>query len=99
MLRHKPPRLKRFASTLVYHCTARGITVCAVTAESDASLDARGYLCVGEPTAAGFTEVSIVLHAETDADQAELQDIIDHAPMLDVFTRPIPVRASVHTAA
>ncbi len=86
-------------STLVYHCTARGIEVGAVTAKIDASLDARGYLRVGEPTVAGFTEVSIALHAETDADQAELQDIIDHAPMLDVFTRPIPVRASVHTAA
>ena len=61
------------------------------------SLDARGFLRVGEPTASGFSEVSVTLHADTDADASELQDIVDQAPMLDVFTRSIPVRATVQT--
>ncbi|MGI9244367.1 MAG: OsmC family protein [Verrucomicrobiales bacterium] len=86
-------------SSLVYHCTARGIEVRSVRAEIDASLDARGFLRVGEPTAPGFSDVSVTLHADTDAEAAELQEIVDHAPMLDVFTRPIPVKATVEIAA
>lgn len=86
-------------STLVYHCTARGITVRSVTAEIDANLDACGFLRLNDGTAAGFETVQITLQADTDAPAAELQDIIDHAPMLDVFTRAIPVHAKVHHAA
>ncbi len=81
-------------STLVYHCSARDIRVRSVTAEIEASLDACGFLRIDDDTAPGFKDVSVTLHADTDGDLAELQDIVDHAPMLDVFTRPIPVRAT-----
>ena len=86
-------------STLVYHCTVRGITVRSVSAEIDASLDACGFLRLDDSTDSGFEAVNITLHADTDADTAELKDIIDHAPMLDVFTRAIPVKTSIQTAA
>ena len=85
-------------STLVYHCTARGIGVRSVSAEIDASLDACGFLRIDDATASGFDSVSITLKADADAGASELQDIIDHAPMLDVFTRAIPVQAKVHAA-
>ena len=82
-------------SALVYHCTARDIRVRSVTAEIEASLDACGFLRIDDDIAPGFTDVSVTLRADTDGDLAELQDIVDHAPMLDVFTRSIPVRATV----
>ena len=84
--------------TLVYHCSIRGIKVKAVSAEIEASLDARGFLRIDDSAGAGFTGVKITLSADTDGDLAELQDIVDHAPMFDVFTRSIPLQATVNSA-
>jgi uncharacterized OsmC-like protein len=86
-------------STLVYHCTIRGFTVRSVSTKIEASLDACGFLRIDDSTDSGFTDVRVSLDADTDAPEAELQDIIDHAPTLDVFTRSIPVQAIVHSAA
>jgi uncharacterized OsmC-like protein len=84
--------------TLVYQCTARGIKVRAVSAEVEGSLDASGFLRIDDSVASGFSGVNVTLSADTDGDLAELQDIVDHAPMLDVFTRSIAVQATVHSA-
>ena len=86
-------------STLVYHCSARDIRVRSVTAEIEASLDASGFLRIDDEAAPGFSDVSVTLQADTDGDLAELQDIVDHAPMLDVFTRSVPVQATVVSGA
>ena len=82
-------------STLVYHCSVRDIRVRSVTTEIEATLDACGFLRIDDEVDPGFNNVTVTLHADTDSDLAELQDIVDHAPMLDVFKRPIPVQATV----
>ncbi|MDA0990685.1 MAG: OsmC family protein [Verrucomicrobia bacterium] len=81
-------------STMVYNCCARGITVRSSRVCVQGELDAQGYLHISAVDA-GFQKVTAVFEIDSDADEAELRELIEAAPMFDVFTRAIPVEVQI----
>ncbi|MDF7801811.1 OsmC family protein [Pontiellaceae bacterium B1224] len=78
-------------SSMVYNAAARGITVHSSNVRIEGILDARGFLHISKEVPTGYQEIRAVFEVDADAPAEAIQELIEAAPMLDVFTRAIPV--------
>lgn len=85
-------------STLIYNCAARGITVRSSEVHIEGHLDARGFLQIAENNRNGFQGVSVQFNVDADASAETIRELIQAAPMLDVFTNPVPVNLDLNMA-
>ncbi len=86
---------------VVYRLYAQnlGISLDTIEAEAEGDLDVRGLFGIDETVRPGFSAIRLttrVTGPESDERYAQLQKIVDaNCPVLDLFTNPTPVKATL----
>ena len=82
-------------SALVYHATARGITIHSVESKLYGDVDLRGFLGMDEKVRNGFTDVRVVVKVNADASPEVLDELVelarDRSPLCDIIANPTPL--------
>ena len=80
-----------------------GIQVDDIEIHAVGDLDVRGFYGLDDAVRPGFTQIRTEVHltGPEPADRyAQLQRSVDaHCPVLDLFTNPTPVHATLHTTS
>ncbi|MCB1122541.1 MAG: OsmC family protein [Verrucomicrobiae bacterium] len=85
-------------STMVYNCSARGITVRSSAAEIEGDLDARGFVRLDDSIRAGYQTIRIHFKVDADAPREVIEDLLKGSPMFDVFSRSVPIQLELETS-
>lgn len=76
------------------------IPVDKIEVEVETDFDARGMFGIQEQQPPGFTAIRYTVHIESTASEAEIQKVIDagdnHSPVLDDFSRAIPIEREMN---
>jgi uncharacterized OsmC-like protein len=83
----------------VYNAAARGIDVRAMDLDLEGDLDLRPFLGLDDEERPGFQRIDVRYRVDTDAPRDQVEELCAYvqrtSPVLDVLTRPVPVRVSL----
>jgi uncharacterized OsmC-like protein len=84
--------------TFAAQATARGVVVDSLEVDVEGVIDLNGFFGL-QPVRPGLSDVKVVFHVESDADDDTLREILDAArslsPIHDTATRPVAVSATM----
>ncbi|MFU8889930.1 MAG: OsmC family protein [Trueperaceae bacterium] len=83
----------------VYNAAARGIDVRAMDLDLEGDLDLRPFLGLDDEERPGFQRIDVRYRVDTDAPREQVEDLCAYvqrtSPVLDVLTKPVPVKVSL----
>jgi uncharacterized OsmC-like protein len=83
-------------TSLVYHASAKGISIESVESTLEGEIDLHGFLGLSEEKHSGYQEIRVVFKIRADATEGELEELIELAqkrsPVFNTITHPVPVR-------
>lgn len=89
------------AGTFAAQATARGIELEAMEVDVEGAIDLNGFFGL-QPIAPGLSDVGLSFRVRSDAEEAELREILEAArslsPVFDSVTRPLVVDTSLAKA-
>lgn len=84
---------------IVYHATARGITIRSMESRLEGDIDLQGFLGMRDDVPRGYKEVRMFFKIDADASPEKLEEILQlgptYSPVYDTFTRPVPVKVQL----
>ncbi len=83
-------------TTIAYHAAARGITIYKMESKAKGKLDLQGLLGIDPNVRPGFQDIEIGFNIQSDADEDELMQIIQHSVILDTVQNTVPVQVKIN---
>jgi uncharacterized OsmC-like protein len=81
-------------TTMVYHATARGISLKAVESHLEGQLDLHGFLNLDPNVRPGFTNITMNVRVAGNLSEEQKQEVVNLAqfsPVYDIVTNSVPV--------
>lgn len=82
-------------TALIYHASAKGITLEEVESELEGDLDLRGFLGISEQVRNGYENIRVNFRIKADASQEKLDELVklaaQRSPVFDIVTNPVSV--------
>lgn len=83
-------------TSLVYHASARGISIESVESTLEGEIDLHGFLGLSEEKHSGYQEIRAVFMIRAEATEGQLGELIELAqkrsPVFNTLTNSVPVR-------
>ncbi|MGE0815544.1 MAG: OsmC family protein [Vicinamibacterales bacterium] len=84
--------------SIVYHATARGVTIEKIESAVEGDADLRGFLGLDPSVRNGFTRIRMHFKIKADVSDAQLQELFElgpkFSPVFDTLTKGVPVTAT-----
>jgi uncharacterized OsmC-like protein len=85
-------------SAMVYHATAKGITIEEVESSIEGDIDLRGFLGLDKNVRNGYEEIRMKFRIKADVPDDQLQELCNmgpqYSPVFDSITKGVPVKVS-----
>jgi uncharacterized OsmC-like protein len=85
-------------TSMVYHASARGISIEAIESSLDGDIDLQGFLGLDEKVRKGFQHIRFKFRIKADVTDAQLKELAElgpkFSPVFDTLTKGTPVSVS-----
>lgn len=86
-------------TSLVYHASAKGISISGVESTYSGHLDLRGFLGMDPSIRNGYDAIQIEFKVDADAGREQIEELVkvaqQRSPVFDVVARSVPVTVTV----
>ena len=82
-------------TSMVYHASARGITIESVESTFEGNLDLQGFLGLSDEVRPGYQQIQASFKVKADAKAEDLKELFKFSPVFNSLTQPVNVEAKV----
>lgn len=82
-------------TSIVYHTSAKGYKIHALSSEFKGELDLQGFLGLNPSTPKGFQKIDAVFMISTDAPQTVLEECYHFSPVYNMLSKSVPIHVTI----